>query len=474
MAPASTPTSLPVAASHQNRRVEALATEAAVRLISETAHDLRSPLTAVRESMRLVRDGDLGPINLEQHHCLESAIAQCGCMEQMLGEMVQLERLRTGVPRVHRQWVAVSEIRRAVDETLRPWAVPRDISVLWDGADDPSMTVFADPIMLRRLIVNLATNAIRASAEGSFVLIRLAPLRHGETICWSVIDRGRGISESELRRVADRDVSFAGGEGIGLAISRQLAALMFSFLKIRSRLGKGTEVNFETAAAGPRSVANQWSRWRCAFQTTATPLVSRNESLVELNRIEPSQIRLDSPSVSVSLTHEGARPRCEDLFTAGVVSVGATVSKDAADRFDAVLQSQLQIHDLAYRVETRRWIWCLDANQELVGDRIATISEQAQSAIPEIRLKWSPPQTIVLDQRRTSLWMNDLLVRQSLASAWNPPRFESDDVRPGTAPLATSSVAASRLDAEMQRLTGKFRMQSRKLQQQVKNLRPNH
>ncbi len=117
---------------------------------------------------------------------------------------------------------------------------------------------------LRRLVVNLVTNSIRVTPEEGYVLIRLESIRNGEAIRWSVIDQGTGISESDMQRIADRQVSFGGGEGLGLSICRQLAALHFSPLQIRSRLGSGTEVSFETAAAGPRSVAQSWSRWRVA------------------------------------------------------------------------------------------------------------------------------------------------------------------------------------------------------------------
>ena len=67
--------------------------------MSETAHDLRSPLTTVRESIRLIRDGDLGAASVDQRAYLTSAMDQCDCMFQMIGEMLQLERLRTGTCR---------------------------------------------------------------------------------------------------------------------------------------------------------------------------------------------------------------------------------------------------------------------------------------------------------------------------------------------------------------------------------------
>ncbi len=462
-----------VSPSSQARRADNLATEAAVRLISETAHDLRSPLTAVRESIRLVRDGDLGPINDDQQFCLESAVNQCGCIEQMVGEMVQLERLRTGTPRVCRQTVSVTDVRAAVDNTLSPWAVPRDISILWDGADDPNMKVFADPAMLRRLVVNLATNAIRASGEGGFVLMRVARIRHGETIRWSVVDRGRGISEKEMLRITDRDVSYAGGEGLGLAISRQLAALHFSPLKIRSRLGRGTEVSFETPVAGPRSVASVWTAWRVGFMTPARATRSQEDGSLEwTSQSGDRQMRLDSSAVSASLSHEASRPRCSDALSAGSVALGSTVSRSAADQFDIDFQSQMQMFELAYRVDTRRWVWCLDADLESAKNRIESIAEGLSSRIPGIRMNWSDPKSIPLDEHRTVWQVSDLLVRQSLCVSTIAPGFGSDEVRPGTGPIAPSVIAAARLEAELQRLTSDFRSQSDKLQQQAKKLRP--
>ncbi len=76
--------------------------------MSETAHDIRSPLTTIRESVRLVHDGDLGAVNDDQKSCLAAAIDQCNCLDQMVGEMVQVERLRTGLPRARRSWVSLT------------------------------------------------------------------------------------------------------------------------------------------------------------------------------------------------------------------------------------------------------------------------------------------------------------------------------------------------------------------------------
>jgi hypothetical protein len=438
--------------------------------MSETAHDLKSPLTTVRESIRIVHDGYVGEVSREQQEYLASAMDQCECIDQMIGEMVQLERLRTGTPRVNRHWTPLADVRQAIDDTLRPWAMPRQIEILWDGADDSSKVVFADALMLRRLVVNLVTNAIRATPEGGTILIRLQDVREGEAIQWSIIDQGSGISENVMQQIADRQTGFSEGEGLGLAICRQLSALHFSVLQMRSRLGSGTEVSFETACGGPRSIANAWAKWRVSQRG---PLQKpKHKSSLSQSSTGERRIRLDPPVVSAELRHEATLPRCEDRLAAGIVSVGGAVAREAADNFDEVLQSQLQMFDFVYRINTRRWVWIFDTDEHGVADRIGAITDSVATSTPNVRMTWSTAQMIPLDPRRTQARLSDLMVRETLAaSASTNLGFDRNEVRLGTSPIEESEIASARLDEELKRLSTQFQTQSKNLQQQAHNLR---
>ena len=447
--------------------------DAAARLMSETAHDLRSPLTTIRESVRLVSDGSLGRLNQEQKSFLDSAMDQCDCMDQMISEMVQLERLRSGLPRVHRRWIPVTEIRDAVDETLRPWSLPRNVSILWDGADDTNLSVFADAAMLRRLIVNLATNSIRVSADGAPVLIRLQNSKSGDAIDWSVIDQGSGIDAADLSRIAQRQVSLAAGEGLGLSICRQLAALHFSPLTIRSRKGVGTQVKFSTAAFGPNSVAERWSRWRVSQHDRfhQSEIQSENKATSFTGK-SSRRMRLDPPSVAVELHSDNSTPRCTEFAAAGTVILGAAMAKQSADDFDRLIQNQLQMFDLVYRVDARRWVWILDTEEANAAERMGAISDAAKSGIPNLRLRWSEPQMVPIDDRRTANRISDLLVRQTLAASTSTHSTDANQVRLGTAPIEPSTIATTRLEVELGRLVSRMNRQTFQLQNQTKNLRP--
>ena len=464
----------------------------AVRLMSETAHDLRSPLTTIREAIRLVHDGDLGKVSDEQVDLLKNAIDECDCIDQMVGEMMQMERLRVGAPRANRRWISIEEIRSTVDQTLRPWSTPRQIDVLWDanlragGSTKPA--VYADPSMIRRLVVNLVVNAIRASSDGQEVLIRFAAARNGDFIRCSVIDRGQGIDPGDLNRIASHQVLFSGGEGLGMTICRQLAAVHFSSLQIRSKLGFGTEVSFELPAAGPRSVAIAWSGWRDVMKkmpnsSAIRPLIrpkrrAAERTLAGTDLASPSQaIRLDSPaddvrSATVQLHHCDTKPRAADCYAAGVVTLGAAVSRQVADQFGDVLNRELQMFDMNYRVDARRWVWIFDADQNSVADRIESIDQATKSGLEGVRSTWSEPQIIPVAFKNSMPRLSDLIIRQTLSASTTDHGLGHDEVRLGTSPINPSEIANQRLDEELRRLSQQMMAQTQRLKQQSQNLRP--
>jgi hypothetical protein len=326
----------------------------------------------------------------------------------------------------------------------------------------------------------LASNAIRASHEGGIVLIRLQRTYADEMIRWSIVDQGSGMSERDVRRIADSHNQLSSDEGVGLSICRQLAAVHFTPLQIRSRLSYGTEVSFQTPAMGPRSVAAAWSRWRVAARVADRGPLQKparrsgvtigNASIRQMNG--DAKIRLDPPSVAIDLTHPSGTPRCDDRVAAGTVTLGAAVSRQAAEDFDRLLQSQLQLFELAYQTDTRRWVWLFDVDAHGAKHRIAMIGDSANETINGVRMAWSTPQMIPIDDRRTISRLSDLLVRESLAASTSSRVADQDAVRLGSNPIVHSEAAAVRLDAELRRLSDQMKGQSARLRQQARSLRP--
>ena len=479
-------------------------------LISQSVLDLRSPLNSMRESIRQVRQGHFGQINPDQSEILGSAIQQCERIEQLVDEITQSERFSGGSPPANRQWIKINGIRTALEETLGPWAMPKRIDVLWDdevqigGSAEPS--VYADPSMIRRLIVNLVVNAIRASTEGKEVLIRFSATDCGECVRCSVIDQGHGIDREHLERIASGDSSTAIQQGLGLTICSQLAASHFSHLQIRSQLGVGTQVSFELPAAGPRSVGSAFAKWRNTLraQTAANPIRPRIRPrrrdaspqeqvqdqvtsayadssatpppvLMDTARLDTT--RLDTAvqrkrSSDLRLIYATATPQATDVFAAGVVHVGAAVSRQAADQFDEIIHRQVGVFEFIYRVNTRRWVWGFDADPDRIGVRIESINQAVKSSAEGLRSTWTDPQFIPIEPKTTATRICDLIVRQTLSASTIDHGLGNDEVRLGTSPIAPSDSASQRLDEELRRLSQTMRSQTLRLKQQSQKLKP--
>lgn len=295
---------------------------------------------------------------------------------------------------------------------------------------------------------------------------------------WSVIDQGAGIAEREIRRMAQRQDCVSDDEGPGLPACRPLAAAHFSTLQVRSRLGYGTEVSFSTPAAGPRSIAGAWSRWRVAARVaTRGPLRKpglRSDELpgrqLDLASEAGYRVRLDPPSIEIEIAGDSGKPRCDDRFAAGSVVLGAAVSRANADAFNNLFQAQMQMFELAYRTDVRRWVWIFDVDTHDADGRIAMINELANSQIGGVRMAWSTPQIIPVDPRRTQIRLSDLMVRESLAASSSSPATDHNEVRLGTSPIVPSDIATLRLDAELRRLGHHMRGQTARMKQQATSL----
>ena len=157
-------------------------------------------------------------------------------------------------------------------------------------------------------------------------------------------------------------------------------------------------------------------------------------------------------------------------MVAGTVSLGAAVPRSTADTFDHLMQRQQRMFDFVYRVESRQWVWAFDLDPEALDARIESISDEVITQIPEARMTWSAPQIIPIGDLVTHSRLSDLLVRSTLAASSSTNVNDQDEVHLGTLPIGESKVAASRLDDELRRLTGRFRSESRVLARQVEKL----
>ncbi|MEO9592987.1 sensor histidine kinase [Rhodopirellula bahusiensis] len=457
---------------------------AAVRLLNETAHDLKSPLAGIAATMEVIRDGSLGDVTASQAEFLQAAMTQCQYIDSLIDELSRAERLRSGLPRVRRVSTKRTAIREAVDLATRSLLSNKQIELHWDGIEPNSPDVLVDSTILSRLMTNLIINAERASKPGSPILIRVEDDLNRGVAVWSVIDRGRGISPQRLQQLSgtQKIASDLGGEGLGLMISRQMASLHYSKLTLRSRVGSGTDAVFETPLATPAGIAATFARFRSEKRgsrsrpQTIQQWKSDESNTSERELLGGNRVRIEhttnkSSWHEIELQSEDIRPVRADRLALGRVTADVECTMEMADRFDEILQYNLSPFELAYRTSRRSWVCALDADHHSMPTRMQQIEMISRRATPAMQLQWSEPSIVPVQERSLQCLLVDAMTTRTLAEA---PGIipDVDSVRLGTPEISFSPVPSARLDEELRRMNLRMKSQTERLQQQAAALRP--
>jgi two-component system OmpR family sensor kinase/two-component system sensor histidine kinase QseC len=188
--------------------------------VSDAAHELRSPLTALKLQLRLLQRAPDEAARAEAITALAAGVERA---VRLVEQLLALARSEPGAPAASMEPLDLSEVvRQAVADTV-PLAVQRGIEL--ELSADEAMTLEGDRAGLSALVRNLADNALRHAPTGTQVEIRLA--REGGAPVLTVDDAGPGIPPAERERVFDRfyrrAVNDEEGTGLGLAIVRGVA-----------------------------------------------------------------------------------------------------------------------------------------------------------------------------------------------------------------------------------------------------------
>ncbi len=227
----------------QATRME-IANEAKSKFLANMSHDLRKPITAIIEDIRLFLDrpGDRMPD--DQRHNLENVQVSSNHLLGMVDELLEMARIEAGQVEVRPEEIAVDLIVGQGLRVIEPVAKAKRISI--KTAVEDGLQAVTDPRLLSRILMNLAGNAAEYTDEGS---ITVCARRRGGTLEISVSDTGVGIPAEKLDVIFEkfqRVESIAGimkpgmGLGLGLAISREFAHLLGGRLSVESVLGRGT------------------------------------------------------------------------------------------------------------------------------------------------------------------------------------------------------------------------------------------
>ena len=219
------------------------------------SHDLRTPLNAIGGYCDLLELGIQGPVTDGQRDMLVRIKTAQKHLESLITEVLTFSQLEAGTETLTLADVSLESVLREVQSLVRPQLDAKGLEFIYRGTD-AAERVTADEGKLKRIMVNLLTNAIKFTPRNGHVT--LASRADGSRSVITVQDTGVGIASDRIDTIFEPFVQIPGqksmnpdGVGLGLAIGMRLALAMNGSLSATSAPGEGTSFELVLPRSAP-------------------------------------------------------------------------------------------------------------------------------------------------------------------------------------------------------------------------------
>jgi signal transduction histidine kinase len=217
-----------------------------------TSHELRTPLTGILGFTRLVMDGLYDDAD-EMRSMLQDSYSSGQHLLGLLNDILDLAKIESGKMEVHPEPFSLAVLLEEVKPIAEAYPRKPDVELFWPDVENiPEVVV--DPNRLKQVLLNLLSNALKFTKEGS---VSVQVERHPGIITLLVVDTGIGVSLEAQARLFQKFAQAEGGHsrefggtGLGLVICKHMMEMMGGTINLTSEgLGKGSTLRITMAIA---------------------------------------------------------------------------------------------------------------------------------------------------------------------------------------------------------------------------------
>ena len=223
------------------------------QFIAAASHELRTPITSIRGYVEMHLDGEVGNISPEQRKNLEVVQRNALQLGELIDDLLTLSSVnQQGSVSLVTERCDLASILAEVRSELQPLATESGIVVTKSCEGD--LMVNGDVRRIRRIFLNIVSNAIKFSPTGSTV--EIVAQRDEDDAVIRVVDHGIGIASDDLPRIGQRffraqTARETHGTGLGLSIAYELIEMHGGEMLIESTVGEGSRFTVKLPVAGP-------------------------------------------------------------------------------------------------------------------------------------------------------------------------------------------------------------------------------
>ena len=221
---------------------------AKTNFIATISHELKTPISAIKMSLKLLEDERIGSVNEEQKKLIQNIKEDSQRLLRITGELLDLSQVETGKIHLTQLSTSPKNITDYAINTVQTISEQKGITLELDLKDNLP-NVNADIEKSAWVLVNFLSNAIRYTPENGKIIISVE--QKNDKVQFSVKDFGKGIEDKFKAKIFDKffqvptsNSQEKSGTGLGLAISKDFIVAQGGEISVESELHRGSTFSF--------------------------------------------------------------------------------------------------------------------------------------------------------------------------------------------------------------------------------------
>lgn len=212
--------------------------------LASMSHELRTPLNSIIGFTGIILMGMSGELNDEQKKQLTMVKNNANHLLSLINDILDISKIEAGRAEVHAEEFILNDLVNEIVASSSPLADDRGIAL--KNKLSKNIVLFNDPRRIKQILINLISNAIKFTNEGSVTVDAL--LKDEKTLIFSVADTGIGVKKEDMRKLfipfQQIDATLTKkyeGTGLGLSLTQKMTGLLGGNISVKTEYGKGTK-----------------------------------------------------------------------------------------------------------------------------------------------------------------------------------------------------------------------------------------
>jgi signal transduction histidine kinase len=217
--------------------------ELKTRFLSDVSHELRTPLSSMVNLSRILLSHVDGPLSFEQGKQVALIQRSAEWLTEMVSDLLDIAKIEAGKVELRPDDFSVAALFAALRGMFRPLATSEQVALVFDDPPEP-ISLYTDEQRIGQVLRNFVSNALKFTTQGE---VRISAAAEGDMVRFTVADTGIGIAPADQQRIFEDFAQVDGpiqrrvrGTGLGLPLTRKLAALLGGSVALQSEPGVGS------------------------------------------------------------------------------------------------------------------------------------------------------------------------------------------------------------------------------------------